>query len=530
MKKLKGGIAAGLRLGNLGFKVRGITPKQLIADADYFAEILVRNKMIGFKELNPTNDEFVEIMRIIYRGDNNVADLRPGLLFDQSHRGNSNTQTEDVEWFINSQWHMDNPFLEEVPSYTGLRMDVFKCPSDKGQTHVYSLVNAYRDCPEHIKPHLEDALFLNVTGFVGDEIDNLPSHPALRTHPATGETMLFWSGHDMRLLSEEEPQWFIDLKAYMQKQLLAPELRYTWNWTQGDLVIWDNRAVLHSFSPGWSHDERMFTRCEVGKEKPFYDKSRVIVVNEEFGDTWRKEGVSKDETTGPNPDHIPLVFTKGIYALPEYEHLFQKVTLFVYSDDGTISDDVWEFHQQVGSDDFEIVAVEPWVSVGYGNVKTQCDRMRRFSDAYLPGLPLVGQKFLFTQNGDLERAFAPDDDLFRTEPYEDGRPAPLQLVKTLVELHPDLRHAGHAWHYPCWFPHQRNLKFRPWDWHNLSFFEYEQFNGGPPPFDFLVQFAIDTVYGCFNHLETDEERKKLIESIIDYMQYMVELKEYERDR
>ena len=147
MKKLKGGIAAGLRLGNLGFKVRGVTAEQIINDSDYFAEILVRNKMIGFKEVNPTNDEFVEIMRLIYRGDNEYSSLRPGLLVGQQHQGNKNTLTSDVEWFINSQWHMDNPFLEEIPCYTGLKMDSFTCLPSVGQTHIYSLVNAYRDCP-----------------------------------------------------------------------------------------------------------------------------------------------------------------------------------------------------------------------------------------------------------------------------------------------------------------------------------------------------------------------------------------------
>lgn len=528
MKKIKGGIAAGLRLGNLGFKVRGVSAAQIIEDSDYFAEILIRNKMIGFKDVNPTNDEFVKIMQNIYRGDNDYFALRPGLLTDQQHQGNKNTQVDDVEWFINSQWHMDNPFLEEVPSYTGLRMDKFTCSPNVGQTHIYSLVNAYRDCPEHIKPYLEDAYFVNGTGFVGDDFSSLPLHPALRTHPATGETMLFWSGHDMRLPNGEEQAWFSDLKGYMQNQLLSPELRYSWEWGQGDLVIWDNRAVLHSFSPGWSHDQRIFTRCEVGKEKPTYEPNRKIIVNEDFGDTWRKEGVEKDITVGPNPDHIPLVFTKGIYALPEYADLFQKVTLFVYSDDGTVGEDVNAFKNEINNDDFRVVTVVPW-SPG-ATPSSGRDKMYRFSKAYLSDQQVVGQKFLFTQNGDLERAFAADEDLFRTETYEDGRPAPLPLVRTLLEMHPDMRHAGHAWHYPCWFPHQRNLKFRPWDWHNLSFFEYEQFNGGPPPFDFLVQFAVDTVYGCFNHIDTDSERRRIIEAIIDYMQYMLELGEHERDR
>lgn len=525
MKKLKGGIAAGLRLGNLGFKVRGVTPTQLLDDADYFAEILVRNKMIGFKDLNPTDEEFMAIMRAIYRGDNEPSNLAPGLLFEQSHNGNKYTQTDDVEWFINSQWHMDNPFLEKVPSYTALRMDTFTCPPECGQTFVYSLVNAYRDCPDEIKEHLETAMFIQSTGFVGDESTELPRHPALRTHPATGETMLFWSGHDVHLDGDDNAEWFKKLKTYMRSQLSDPSLRYSWQWAEGDVVIWDNRAVLHSFSPGWSHDQRVFTRCEVGTEKPYYEPTKQIAVNNEFGDTWRKEGVAKDDTTGPNPDHIPLVFTKGIYALPEYSHLFQKVVLFVYCEDGVLPDDAIAFEQAIGSEDFVLVAVEPWVAAD-----GKKDRMRRFSDAYIDNGSLIGQKFLFTQNGDMERAFSSEDDLFRAEPYEDGRPAPVQLVKTLIELHPDMRHAGHAWHYPCWFPHQRNLKFRPWDWHNLSFFEYEHFNGGPPPEDFLVQFAIDTVYGCFNHIDDNDERKRLIERIIDYMQYMIDLGEHERDR
>jgi alpha-ketoglutarate-dependent taurine dioxygenase len=525
MKNIKGGIAAGLRLGNLGFKMRGLTPMQVIEDADYFAEILVRNKMIGFIGLNPSDEEFSEIMRRIYRGGNKPEELRPGFLFDQTHAGNQNTTTEEVEWFINSQWHMDNPFFELIPSYTALRMDTFTCSPNFGQTHFYSLVNAYRDCPEDIKELLKTTEFINETGLTRNGPGGSGAHPALRTHPVTGETMLLWSGHDMRMADGTNPEWFQRLNRYMQNQLLSPELRYSWSWNQGDVVIWDNRSVLHSFSPGWEHDQRIFTRCEVGNEKPFFNEEHKSIVSDDFGDTWRKEGVAKDETTGPNPDHIPLVFTKGIYAIPEYSDLFQKVTMFVYCYDGNIPDDVLEFQKLVGNSDFNVVGVEP-----LRDENKKYDSMYRFSNHYLLNEPLIGQKFLFTKNGDLERAFSNSDDLFRKEPYEDGRPCPVELIGTLVELHPDMRHAGHAWHYPCWFPHQRNLKFRPWDWHNLSFFEYEQFNGGPPPFDFLVQFAVDTVYGCFNHISVNDERKKLIEAVIDYMQYMIELGEHESDR
>ena len=59
---------------------------------------------------------------------------------------------------------------------------------------------------------------------------------------------------------------------------------------------------------------------------------------------------------------------------------------------------------------------------------------------------------------------------------------------------------------------------------------YEGFNGKNPPEDFLVQFAIDSIYGCFNHLKDNDERRRIIERINDYISYMLELDEHEFER
>jgi hypothetical protein len=92
-----------------------------------------------------------------------------------------------------------------------------------------------------------------------------------------------------------------------------------------------------------------------------------------------------------------------------------------------------------------------------------------------------------------------------------------------------MRHAGHAWHYPDWFPHQP-LQFRPWSYQNLPFTQYINWGGEDPPEDFLVQFAIDAVYGCFNHLKKNDDRRRVIERIHDYIGYMLELNEHEKER
>lgn len=516
--RLKGGIAAGLHLGSLGFKVKGLTPAQVIEDAEYFSEILVRNKVLGFIGLNPTPEEHEAIMRALYRGDEAPSSLTPGTLRDVVHTEIWGVEDEPSEAFIARNWHLDNPFNERVPSYTSMYMHTFTCRNDVGQTHFVSLTDLFIDCPSHIKPLLADIKFLPATGAQSHNVNrDLVAHPALRTHPVTSETMLYWSGMDTEPASDFP--LFHELKAWVVQQLANPARRYTWYWKQGDLLVWDNRSVLHSFSCGWERDERMFNRCEIGNEKPFYEPSRANSLSSDFGDVVRRSGIESDKSVGPNPDHIPLVFTKGIYALPHLSHLYQTITMFVYSEDGSLPDDVVKFNDAINNSRFSVIAVKP----------SDNDFLKRFRRLLPDDVPLLGRKFLFTQNGDLEKAYLPDDDLFTSEHDSEGRWPPVPLVQSLLEIHPDLRHAGHAWHYPCWFDHQP-LQFRPWDFRNLPFLTYRDFNGQEPPHDFLVQFAVDTVYGCFNHLESNEDRKHMIEDIIDYLQYMLELNEHENDR
>jgi alpha-ketoglutarate-dependent taurine dioxygenase len=80
-----------------------------------------------------------------------------------------------------------------------------------------------------------------------------PLRPLVKQHPVTGRRSLFIGRHacDIPGLSPEESETLLD-------ELLAfacqPPRVYEHTWSVGDLVLWDNRCVLHRARP-WSPTE-----------------------------------------------------------------------------------------------------------------------------------------------------------------------------------------------------------------------------------------------------------------------------------
>ena len=75
-----------------------------------------------------------------------------------------------------------------------------------------------------------------------------PLRPLVKRHPVTGRPSLFIGRHAYGIpgLAEDESERRLD-------ELLAfacrPPRVFAWRWTAGDVVIWDNRCVLHRARP-----------------------------------------------------------------------------------------------------------------------------------------------------------------------------------------------------------------------------------------------------------------------------------------
>lgn len=238
-----------------------------LRDMPTVSDCLLHNKVIGFKGLLADDKDFGNLMINLYQGKKNITELKPGTIYGQSHSYDQNTLDENIEHFIYGHWHVDNPFYEEVPCYTGMHMQTFTCDSSVGQTHFLDLSQLYNECPKQFIQELEKTNLMSATGCLEENLHKIIPHPAVVVHPVTNENMIYWTGHDMRLQNGEDKEWFSQFKIWISKFISDPKNRKTWTWNQGDILIWDNRAVAHSFSPGWKHHERIFNRCEVGFEK-----------------------------------------------------------------------------------------------------------------------------------------------------------------------------------------------------------------------------------------------------------------------
>ena len=87
---------------------------------------------------------------------------------------------------------------------------------------------------------------VNVIAFTDEETAAIPPvrHPVARVHPETGRKAIYVGSHTETIegMKNDESRELIDALITHATQ---KEFIYEHQWHVGDLIIWDNRAVLH---------------------------------------------------------------------------------------------------------------------------------------------------------------------------------------------------------------------------------------------------------------------------------------------
>ena len=173
-----------------------------------------------------------------------------------------------------ANWHSDMTFMETPPPASVL-LGV-EIPEEGGNTQFSCQHAALDALPESLRSRIAD---LNIkhdashtsVGTIrpGFEEESDPRkvpgalHPAVLRHKENGRDALYLGRREFAYvdgLSLEESESLLD---ELWSYAALPEYVWTQEWNVGDVVIWDNRRVLHRRDEFPDHMRRMLRRCQV---------------------------------------------------------------------------------------------------------------------------------------------------------------------------------------------------------------------------------------------------------------------------
>ena len=163
----------------------------------------------------------------------------------------------------NMLWHTDSTFLP-VPALVNI-LTAKVVPSTGGETQLASTRAAWAMMPESLKSRLRGKIIWNrlshsraqLSGELAaqPEMTRWPDRPwrAVWPNPLTGEEALYIASHSFAIegMGFEEGQKLIKRAIAYCTQ---PKFVYSHTWNVGDVLIWDERAMLHRGQP-WPYDE-----------------------------------------------------------------------------------------------------------------------------------------------------------------------------------------------------------------------------------------------------------------------------------
>ncbi|MGE0799130.1 MAG: TauD/TfdA dioxygenase family protein [Lautropia sp.] len=162
--------------------------------------------------------------------------------------------TDKPQLHATAYWHTDGAHFAIPPSFTILH--AVQLPPAGGDTEFADMIGAYESLPESKRAELEGLTavhsygekHLNIGGPAGkpEEVRDAPpvSHPIVRTHAPTGKKALYIGMYAVRMPDRPDEA----ARAFLQDLLVhatQPQFLYAQRWRPGDLVMWDNRCVLH---------------------------------------------------------------------------------------------------------------------------------------------------------------------------------------------------------------------------------------------------------------------------------------------
>ena len=245
------GMVNGLREALLQYKVlffrgQSISPEQHIQFAREFGELEIH-------PATPRDQPNREVLHIAH-GPNS--------------RGSENFWHSDVTW-------------REEPSL-GSILRARKIPPVGGDTLFANMALAYDRLPESTRERIHDLVAVHdIARVFASRLNKTPEelheryppveHPVVRTHPETGERVVYVNCAFTSHVKGMDPAESAALLDQLYKSAWNPEVQCRFRWEVDSIAFWDNRACQHFAASDYYPQEREMERVTIAGDKPYFD-------------------------------------------------------------------------------------------------------------------------------------------------------------------------------------------------------------------------------------------------------------------
>jgi len=267
--------------GALGAEVEGIDLRDSsLNNFSLINELLLEHKVLFFRDQNITPEEQISLAKKFGPLERHVY-VKPRQNYPEIIRIIKGPQ-EKHQW--GETWHTDVSYNIKPTKVIILRS--IKIPPVGGDTMFSNMEIAYETLDETIKEKIRDKTAihssLGAAAFV-DKYEKMSGngntekfsnvHPVVRTHPETGNKILFVNSMYTKKIMEMDKEESNQILNEIFKHQERLDFTCRFKWTENAVAIWDNRSTLHQgltdFFPGRGlGHERIMDRIAIEGDKP----------------------------------------------------------------------------------------------------------------------------------------------------------------------------------------------------------------------------------------------------------------------
>ncbi len=269
----------------IGAEIGDIDLRQPLDDATYRAlrAALVQYKVLFFRDQDITPAQHIALARRF-----GELEVNPAIPHHPDHPelallgGDSSQKARENAWHTDTSWR-------ERPSMASMLRCV-ECPPLGGDTLWVNMAAAYENLPQEWKDRIQGLVAVHdIMPFLGQRMApelraanraKFPpvEHPVVRTHPESGEKILYISRafvtHLMNWSELSRSRSGIDMMLreqlidYLCNQAMVPEYQVRLKWRPNTIAFWDNRATQHYAVSDYYPQVRRMQRATIVGDRP----------------------------------------------------------------------------------------------------------------------------------------------------------------------------------------------------------------------------------------------------------------------